>query len=275
MDGLPLELMQLVIDATDVHDLSQLCRLSRRWYIPCAVRLYETPLLTTQERHNAFFECTSARTQLFVRHLYLKPMWITNAQLSQLVFCRRLVTLRLDHCPHLLPSSLEGLLRACLLSIRHVSLANNQLAQSTLQLLGQASTLGRLRHLDLRNTLIRPCDAIDTAHHLDALLLVPPQCHGLAHLDLSYCNWVDDATLANLAHGLPLLQGLSLRWCQRLSDHAVTQLINQLKHLHMVDLCFVASINHPRCAYELLSMNPWLQKIGFTSECKSIWLHRS
>ncbi|ORX53973.1 hypothetical protein DM01DRAFT_1374134 [Hesseltinella vesiculosa] len=278
LNRLPLELMQILIDLLDVASLCQLSRVNQRWYEPCMNQIYDSPLLTTKKKHDSFFECTNERTQRLVRRLHLKSTWITNAQLQQLKHCHRLSRLQLDHCPHLLPSSLDLVISGCVMSIQHMSLANNQLSQSTLRLLGLASANGQLRYLDLRNTMIRPCGAIDASHHLDALLLPGWGLfyrHSLAHLDLSYCNWVDDTTLANLAQALPLLQFISLRWCQRLSDKAVGHLIQQLKHLNMIDLCFVSSINRHSNAHRLLRLNPWLQKIGFTFECKSIWLQRN
>ncbi|KAI8084937.1 uncharacterized protein BX664DRAFT_360743 [Halteromyces radiatus] len=268
MDKLPVELVNKIMDELSTCDLCQLVRTNSQWYRPCISRIYESPILDDVKRHDLFFKTTKPHTQRYIRHLELTPSLITNEQLNQLTDCTGLITLHLSYCSHIVPNVLNKVLKVCLYMIQAVYLRDGQLSTETLQLLRQAC---HLRILDLSNTMIRPCDRIDTPHHLDTMITSTNNNNNnqmdintLHELDLSFCNWVDDTTLMNIVHGLPHLRYIKLRWCQEISDKAIMKMIQGLKQISSIDVCHIPCMNDPARVHQLLKLNPFLETVCFT-----------
>ncbi|CAO3642598.1 unnamed protein product [Cunninghamella echinulata] len=286
MDQLPLEIVEMILEKLFISDLCQLCLLSHQWYGYSISRIYACPQLDDSKRHGLFFETTTPKTQVYIRKLSFLPTLISNKQLQQLNGCTNLISLQLSHCQHLTPNTLNILLEACVTSIQEVNFMDNQLDQKTLYWLGQASSNYQLCKLNLSNTMIRPCQFIDVPYDLHSMIFNNNNNNNvmnnrmmnnqniLMDLDLSYCNWVDDSTLLNVAEALPLLKSIRLRWCQKLSEMAIIIMVKRLKYLSDVDICHVSSINRPSKANQLLNINPFIKKIFFTDHYRQTLIVR-
>ncbi|ORZ24381.1 hypothetical protein BCR42DRAFT_446333 [Absidia repens] len=290
MDRLPAELIDAILQESSITDVCNLAATNRRWHQQCLHRIYYFPKLNNAKQHDLFFKSTNYHTQMYIRHLNLEPSLITNEQLERLTGCTGLISLQLSHCAHISSDVLDKVLRSCVASVQRVYLADGKLAQSTLQLLGQASRYFHLRTLDLSNTMIRPCDRIDTPHHLESMIMNinedanndfttansgDDKNNTLHDLNLSYCSWVDDTTLLNVTFGLPFLKFINLRFCHHLSAMAIMKMIRHLRYISTIDVCHVPCMNEPSCVHNLLSLNPLLEKINFTHHFKPSLLIRS
>ncbi|CAO3613050.1 unnamed protein product [Cunninghamella blakesleeana] len=311
MDQLPLEIVEMILEGLSISDLCHLCTINHQWYDYCIPRIYACPRLDEAKKHELFFEVTTKKTQAYIRKLSCLPSLITNMQICQLDGCINLISLQLSHCQHITPDTLNILLEACVTSIQEISFIDNQLDQKTLYWLGQASSKYHLYKLNLSNTMIRPCYSIDVPYDLNSMIFYKTHNNNdnnnnksekekkedeevdddqkynnttnhhminkqniLMDLDLSYCNWVDDSTLLNVAEALPLLRSIRLCWCQRLSEMAIIMMVQRLKYLSDVDVCYVSSVSRLSKANQLLNINPYVKKIFFTNHYKQEFIIR-
>ncbi|RHY92178.1 hypothetical protein DYB37_007507 [Aphanomyces astaci] len=94
--------------------------------------------------------------------------------------------------------------------------------------------IGRGFH-DLRTLILFGCSSVSSPGVRD----VSRQCHKLTLLDLSHCRLVDDAALVAMGGsdgGMPLLQSLRLRECEKVTTAGIQQLCKGCIYIRTLDL---------------------------------------
>ncbi|KAF7723911.1 hypothetical protein EC973_001534 [Apophysomyces ossiformis] len=272
-----IEILDIILNYLGNSDLCALCCVNWVWRCIIIPRLYGIPRLDTQQRLHQFVSKTHGtilQQQITVLDFSMVRQYVTDDHMEKLGNCSSIRCLNLSNCSRLSSSAIHkflSFLGGNNRTLEVVQLANCHLSEKTLAILGQMSGL---RRLDLTNTMIRPCVSMDTTHHLGQMLLTPnTRCCRLENLDLSYCRWVDDRTLQNIAHGLPRLRRIDLCWCHRVSYTSILYLVQTLSRLEQIDLRHLDMIG-VEMAWKLFHANLSLVTIDFSSRLRTARLIR-
>ncbi|KAI9262951.1 hypothetical protein EDC94DRAFT_584369 [Helicostylum pulchrum] len=265
MNRLPFELIENILSLLSTKDVCSLSLLNQHWNTIGSMKLYCRPSIQN-EKKLILFTKISKKVQSYIRVLDFSSVhpFITNLRLSPLLQnSKNIKHLNLSKCIHLSPSNILELIKSNLRNLDTLILADCTLSMDILGCIGQANHY-RLKILNLSNTMIKPCTAIDTCNHLEAMITSPFLSSQLIYLDLSYCSWVNSQTVENIAHGLPRLESIVLQWCNKVKPKSFKILIKNLKHLKSIDLRHIDSIGNSEQIFSMIENATPLKKILFT-----------
>ncbi|KAI9269555.1 hypothetical protein EDC94DRAFT_373702 [Helicostylum pulchrum] len=265
MNCLPFELIEKIIDLLSTKDVCSLSLLSQYWNTIGSMKLYCHPSIQN-EKKLILFTNISKKMQSYIRVLDFSSVhpFITNLMISPLLQnSKNIKHLNLSKCIHLSPSNILELIKNNLHNLDTLILADCTLSTDILDCIGQANHC-KLKILNLNNTMIKPCTAIDTCNHLEAMITWPFLSSQLIYLDLSYCSWVNSQTVENIAHGLPRLENIVLQWCNKVKPKSFKIMIKNLKHLKSIDLRHIDSIANSEQIFSMIENATSLKKILFT-----------
>ncbi|KAI8888383.1 hypothetical protein K501DRAFT_151413, partial [Backusella circina FSU 941] len=233
---LPLEIINQIFDHLSSNDLCTITRLNSTWHIFGSQRLYKHPKIGTLDQFKKFI-IINQELQSYIHELDLTEVshYVTDTSLASLVHLSHLRCVNLSNCMQLSPNTIHQVIHKSLPTLHKLLLANCKLSTDILSLVGRASHL-HLMTLDLSNTMISPCIAIDSAHHLDSMLTGPIDSSEIVYLDLSFCSWVERQTVMNIARALPKLKHIVLQWCNKLKLETMLDLTRHLTYLETVDI---------------------------------------
>jgi hypothetical protein len=266
--SLPIELLRLIFQyfeqPSDYSVFSQVCQ---QWNYLATSMLYCNPALDSELQIKLYCQ-SSERSRSFVQRLDLGPVssWVTDDVLAELIppdqnssTNKSIRSLGFANCNRLSCGSIYSFLSSCSLdeSIEEIVLANCLLSDYLLYLLSQSRSINQL---NICNTMIQPCSTMEVSHGLGPY-------HGafenLKSLDMSFCAWVDDATIDTVCQ-FRNLRKLSMRWCQRVPLQSIFQIVQNLPMLSSLDVRHVHSINSPEVIKFVLYMQPSLIEVHFT-----------
>lgn len=265
MDRLPFELIEKILGLLSTKDVCSLSLLNQHWNTIGSMKLYCHPIIQN-EKKLILFTKISRKVQSYIRVLdfSLVHPFITSLTISPLVQnSKNIKHIDLSKCIRLSPNDILKLLKNNLHNLDTLILADCILSTDILDCIGQANH-HKLKILNLSNTMIKPCTAIDTCNHLEAMITWPFLSSQLIYLDLSYCSWVNSQTVENIAHGLPRLESIILQWCNKVKPKSFKILIKNLKHLKSIDLRHIESIANSDEIFGMMENATSLKKILFT-----------
>lgn len=266
--SLPVELLHLIFQhfdrPSDFNVLSQVCQ---QWNCLAISMLYHSPILESEVQVKLYCQ-SSERSRSFVQRLDLGPVssWITDVVLSELIppdqnssTNKSIRSLGFANCNRLSCGLIYSFLSSCSLDdcLGEVVLANCVLSDHLLYLLSQSCSI---THLNICNTMIQPCSSMEVSHGLGPYHRA---FENLESLDMSFCAWVDDATIDTVCQ-FGNLRKLTMRWCQRVPLQSIFQIVQYLPILNSLDVRHVHSINSPEVIKFILYMRPSLLEVHFT-----------
>ena len=278
MDALPPELIDSVLVHLSQSQRAQASAVSRRWHSVINPRLYHAPNISTLHQLNQLTgnDSSSCRSLVCILDLSKVRDHVTDKHLT--TFSQYpLHSLNLSKCHHISANALNQLLRTSIHTLQTALLNHCRLDTESLELL----RLAHLIRLDLSGTMLLPCHAIDTPHHLETLM--DPARSQLRVLDVAGCNWVDSTTVTNIAQGFPRLTHLSLFWCDQIKDGSCLEiLLSRLPDLRYLDVQHVPAIPQDQQEerknriglQKLLHMHPHLQCIEYTHRQRKATIKR-
>ncbi|CDH50172.1 predicted protein [Lichtheimia corymbifera JMRC:FSU:9682] len=281
MDALPPELIDSVLEHLSQAQRAQASAVSRRWHSVINPRLYHAPDITTLKQLDQLVgnDLSSCRSLISILDLSKVREHVTDKHIA--AFSQYpLYSLNLSKCHHISASALNQLLQTSIQTLQTALLNHCRLDTESLELLRQANLI----RLDLSGTMLLPCHAIDTPHHLETLM--DPARSQLRVLHVAGCNWVDSITVTNIAQGFPRLTHLSLFWCDQIKVASCLEtLLLRLPDLRYLDLQHVPAIPDAQQdqqqqewkeidLHELIRSHPHLQCIEYTHRRRKATIKR-
>ncbi|KAI8080199.1 uncharacterized protein B0P05DRAFT_540398 [Gilbertella persicaria] len=271
METLPFEVAIKVVSFLSIKDLKKIAVINRYWNILANVRLYKHLIIKTEKQLNLFIQWASQRTQSYVQCLDLTHVhgYVTDRTLDTLMYATNIRQLNLAKCTRLSPESILPLIKNNVSWLHTLILTDCTLSNEVIQWIGEASRQ-QLKCLNLSNTMIKPCLAFDTSNHLDNMFhSTNVWVAQLRYLDLSYCAWVNEKTVENIAHGLPYLEHIILQWCNQIKVNSVHNLVQQLTFLNTIDIRHIDTVSTEEQASHVMEYAASLKKILFTYKTNS------
>ncbi|KAI7904891.1 uncharacterized protein BX663DRAFT_503939 [Cokeromyces recurvatus] len=268
MNTLPLEIRIKILDilSTTTKELYELSLVNHDWnLIVSTTILYKSPALRSKNQFYAFLNNITAKNQFYIQHLDLTFVHEYVHKLD-LNYMTNLKYINLSKCTRLSPFIIFQLIKNNIKGLQRLVLANCTISSDILKSIGQAANQQQLECLDLTNTMIQPCIAIDASNHLEDMLLLDQ--NQLRYLNLSYCTWVNSQTIENIAYGLPKLEIIILQWCNQIQLKSIIIMVQQLEYLKMLDIQHIDTIENKKQVLKIIknTRSALLKKIVFT--CK-------
>jgi hypothetical protein len=265
MERLPLEITIKILDHLSAKELCLAAQVSSYWNMAASSRLYKYPLIKTAKQLDAFTRISTS-SQMHIQawdSTYIHEH-LTDKHFHLLPNLCCLTYINLSQCTYISPTIILPLIKNNVYNLHTLILANCTISNDILVWIGEASR-HRLKHLDLSNTMIKPCVAIDTSNHLDSMFnSINTTALQLRHLNLSYCTWVNGQTVRNIALGLPKLEELVLQWCNQIKLKSIDLLVQQLLFLTIMDVRHTETIQNAQQALHILEHAVSLKKVLFT-----------
>ncbi|KAI8378540.1 hypothetical protein BD560DRAFT_389673 [Blakeslea trispora] len=271
MDKLPYEIASQLVDLLSMQDVLEMATVSYYWNTIATCKIYKHPIITSKEQLEALIRYLPSHSQGWIECLDLTAVhpYVTDHVLHAFMGTRHLKQLNLSNCTHVSPAGILPLIKNNARQLQTLTLADCTLSTEVLAWIGEASRQ-QLNCLSLRNTMIKPCKTIDATNHLDTMLYTASAFEAkLRHLDLSYCCWVSETTLNNIAHKLPYLEHIVLQWCQ-IKASSVHSMVKRLTCLNTIDIRHLSTINTFEQACHVMQYTSSLKKIVFTHKASSI-----
>lgn len=265
MNRLPFELTDKIFDLLSRKDICSLCLLNSYWHTIGSIKLYRYPLIQT-EKELLLFKNISEKSQSYIQVLDFAPVHqhITDLIISPLLgHINNLKHLNLSKCIDLSPTTILPLIQNSAKYLDTLILADCTLSTEILRCIGEAIHY-KLKKLNLSNTMIKPCIAIDTFNQLETMITLPRSSSQLIHLDLSYCAWVNSQTVENIAYGLPRLDHIILQWCNQVKPISIYVMVGKLGHLKSIDVRHIDSIGSTEQALNIIDQTVSLKELLFT-----------
>lgn len=270
MDRLPQELIEKILDLLSPRDICSFSQVNQDWHINGSMKLYYYPRIQNEKKLALFTTKITKTSQSYIRVLDFKNVqtYVTDHVILPLLnnVCH-LRHLDLSKCTNVSPNLLFQLVKNNMNQLDTLILADCILSTDILECIGK-SNQSKLNILNLSNTMIKPCAAIDSCHPLESIINGKGSCSQLAYLDLSYCAWVNSQTVENIAIGLPQLEVIVLQWCNKVKPRSFKVLVSCLKYLKSIDLRHIDSVANEKDIFEMVEEAKSLKKILFT--CKRL-----
>jgi hypothetical protein len=265
MERLPLEIALKILDFLSTNELCLAAQVNSYWNMAVSSRLYKHPTIKTEKQLCAFTRISKS-SQMYIQALdstYIHEH-LFDKHFRSLPYLHNLNYINLSKCTYLSPPAILPLIKSNVYNLHTLILANCTLSNDILVWIGEASQ-HRLKYLDLSNTMIKPCVAIDTFNHLDSMFdSTNTAAAQLRHLNLSYCTWVNGQTVRNIALGLPKLEELVLQWCNQINLKSIDFMVQQLMFLNTIDIRHIETIGNSKQAIQILEHAVSLKKVLFT-----------
>ncbi|KAI9483707.1 MAG: hypothetical protein EXX96DRAFT_537020 [Benjaminiella poitrasii] len=169
--------------------------------------------------------------------------FINNKDEFLLKYMTNLKYINLSKCTRLSPTVIFLLVKHNAHGLHTLVLASCKISNDVLKWIGQANQ-HQLKFLNLENTMIRPCKAIDTSNHLESMLVDNSRNTAqLRYINLSFCTWVSSQTIENIARGLPKLEYVVLQWCNQIKLRTIIMMAKQLQFLNTIDVQHIDTIH--------------------------------
>ncbi|KAI7890580.1 uncharacterized protein EV154DRAFT_246512 [Mucor mucedo] len=265
MNRLPFELTDKIFDLLSRNDICSLCQVNTYWHNIGSIKLYRYPIIQTRTQLNLFINI-SKKSKSHIRVLDFASVHqhtTDSILLSLLQHITNLNHINLSKCTGLSPTTILMSIHNNLESLNTLILADCTLTTDILTCIGKAIHYN-LKKLNLSNTMIKPCVSIDTFNQLETMFTLPCSSSQLSYLDISYCAWVNNQTLENIAHGLPKLDHLLLQWCNQVKPISIHFLAEKLEHLKSIDLRHIDLIGSKEQALDIIYHTASLKEILFT-----------
>lgn len=265
MNRLPFELSDKILDLVSRVDICSLCQVNSYWHNIGSIKLYRYPLIQTKKQLDLIINI-SKKSKSHIRILDLAPVhqYITDLILSSLLqHTTNLTQINLSKCTDLSPAAILMSIQNHAESLNTLILTDCTLTTDILSWIGKAIHF-KLKKLNLSNTMIKPCVAIDTFNQLEMMFTLPCSSSQLNYLDLSYCAWVNSQTVENIAQGLPKLDHILLQWCNQIKPISIHFMAEKLEHLKSIDLRHIDLIGSREQALDIIEHTASLKEILFT-----------
>lgn len=265
MNHLPFELTDKILDLVSRKDVCSICQVNSYWHTIGSIKLYRHPLIQT-EKELVLFKNISQKSQSYIRILDFAPVYqhTTDLIVSPLLkHAKHLNHIDLSKCVDLSPITILTLIQNNTKYLNTLVLASCTLSTDILSCIGEAIHL-KLEKLNISNTMIKPCVAVDTFNQLETMLTLPRSSSKLKYLDLSYCAWVNSQTIENIAHGLPKLDHIILQWCNQVKPVSIHSMVEKLGHLKSIDLRHIDLIGSREQALDIIDHTSSLKELLFT-----------
>ncbi|OBZ90637.1 hypothetical protein A0J61_01317 [Choanephora cucurbitarum] len=255
-----------------MEDVLRMATVNYYWNTVTTCKIYKHPIITSKRQLNALVNNLSEYNQGFIECLDLTAVhqYVTDPILYAFLRVTHLKQLNLSNCTYVSPAGILPLIKSNVSQLQKLTLTGCTLSTEVLEWIGEAIRQ-QLYCLSLRNTMIKPCKTIDTTNHLDTMLYTHTNTFeaNLRELDLSYCCWVNEETLNNIAHKLPYLEHIVLQWCNQIKASSIHSMVKRLTYLSTIDIRHISTIDTFEQACNVMQYTSSIKKIVFTHKATS------